>query len=105
MYRSLIDQDKDGRISKAEFCAGVHLISFAAQGGVVPYTLPQWLLVDPAQVSSLCVCVCACMRAFVYVLSMFVFVCVCVCVHACAYVFVFVYICVRVCACCLVSFI
>lgn len=42
--RSLIDQDKDGRINKAEFCAGVHLISFARQGGALPFVLPQYLL-------------------------------------------------------------
>ena len=45
-YRLLIDQDRDGRINKAEFCAGIHLISFARQGGALPLMLPQWLLVE-----------------------------------------------------------
>ena len=45
--RSLIDRDKDGRINKAEFCAGMQLISFARQGGALPFVLPQQLLQEP----------------------------------------------------------
>lgn len=49
MHRDLADVDKDGCLSKDEFCIAQHLVEKVKQGLILPKTLPLELLPTPGK--------------------------------------------------------